>query len=486
MSAGGKGRELVFALELVLAWALACLAGNVYGRNTYGNDSSSSIIKSLPGFTGELPFYLETGYIGVGDDEEVQLFYYFVKSQGEPTQDPLLLWVDGGPGCSSFSGFFFESGPLTFDSRNYSGFLPELYLNPFTWIQGINILYMDGPVGAGFSYSKTQEGYYVDDYQFSQQSYEFLRKWLVNHPQYLENELYIGGDSYSGIPIPLLVQLVLTGNKDGDKPTLNLRGYVLGNPVTDSFIDSNAKIPYAHRLSLISDDLYEAANVSCKGDFVNVESNNTPCLLDLKAIDDLTREILLVHILEPDCSNALPVPEDDPASLRRYLKENPDPSENSKLNGPALWCRNYNHMMCSIWANDDTVQAALNVRPGTKKYWQYCNSSLAYTKDVTSVIDYHKNFTKSDLRALIYSGDHDMSIPHMGTQKWINSMNMTLEEKWRAWSVDNQTAGYTKKYKNNDFSLTFVTLKGAGHFAAEYKVTEASAMIGRWIAHYTL
>jgi serine carboxypeptidase-like clade 1 len=71
---------------------------------------SRSTVKYLPGFRGALPFELETGYVAVGDSEDVELFYYFVKSERSPKEDPLLLWLVGGPGCSGWTGVAYEIG----------------------------------------------------------------------------------------------------------------------------------------------------------------------------------------------------------------------------------------------------------------------------------------------------------------------------------------------------------------------------------------
>ncbi|XP_044508809.1 serine carboxypeptidase-like 18 [Mangifera indica] len=162
---------------------------------------SGQIVKYLPGYDGELPFKLETGYISVNESE---LFYYFIESQGNPEEDPLFLWMTGGPGCSSFNGLIYEigkddifTGPLEFDIDNYTG--------------TASFIFLDSPVGTGFSYSTNSDAWASSDTAAAKEAYEFLRKWLTDNPKYLALELFIGGDSYSGIIVPLITKLVVEG-----------------------------------------------------------------------------------------------------------------------------------------------------------------------------------------------------------------------------------------------------------------------------------
>ncbi|KAF6145691.1 hypothetical protein GIB67_028912 [Kingdonia uniflora] len=146
---------------------------------------SKSTVTELPGFPGSLPFELETGYVGVGEGENVQLFYYFVKSDNNPKDDPIILWLTGG--------------------------------------HVANILFIDSPVGAGFSYLKTAEGNISGERQTCWQTYEFLKKWLIGHPEFLPNPIYIGGVSYGGFTVPLVVQHISDANKAGIEPFVNLK-----------------------------------------------------------------------------------------------------------------------------------------------------------------------------------------------------------------------------------------------------------------------
>ncbi|BFG42104.1 hypothetical protein CerSpe_283800 [Prunus speciosa] len=443
--------------------------------------ASSSIINTLPGFSGDLPFKLETGYVGVGNLDDIQLFYFFIESERSPKEDPLLLWLSGGPGCSSFTAMVYDSiGPLIFNYANSSGNEPTFLLNPYSWTKIANVIFLDQPVGTGYSYAKSWEEYRTGDTLSCTQTYEFLRKWLKDHPQFLKNPLYIAGDSYSGITVPIVAQQVSNGNEAGHEPPMNLKGYVLGNPWTEPTYDVNSRIKYAHRMALISNELYESTKTNCKGEYFQVDPSNAPCLENLQEVNECIQKLNLAQILEPKCSTLSPKP--------KRFKWDQNFAEEDSLDvlhySTKSWCRSYNYIFCFIWANDKTVQNALNVREGTIKGWERCNQSIDsnYAYDVRTSIDYHRNLTKKNLRALVYSGDHDMIIPYAGTREWIKSLNLSVDYKWRPWFVNGQVAGYTDAYTMKAYSLTFVT--GGGHSAPEYKPMESLAMVDRWFAYY--
>uniref|UniRef100_A0A2N9J1G3 Serine carboxypeptidase-like 18 n=1 Tax=Fagus sylvatica TaxID=28930 RepID=A0A2N9J1G3_FAGSY len=368
---------------------------------------SGSIVKYLPGYDGELPFKLETGYISVGDSE---LFYYFIESQGNPQEDPLFLWLTGGPGCSSFCGLIYEIGPLEFDINNYTGGMPRLVDYTYAWTKTASIIFLDAPVGTGFSYSRTPEGWPTSDSESAEQSYQFLMK-----------------------------------------------GYLIGSPRTDSVIDENSKIVFAHRMALISDELYEQLKTSCQENYVNVDPSNTECVLALGYYQKCIKDLFRNDILEPKCAFA--TPKLNTELDRRSLEENPTDFILSPPRIPEYWCRNFNYALSYVWSNDDTVQDALHVRKGFVLDWKRCNKSLSYTKDILSVVDVHRYLSKKRLQVLVESGDRDMVVPFVGTEKWIKSLNLTIINDWRPWLVDGQIAGYTRKYSENGFRLTYATVK---------------------------
>lgn len=307
-----------------------------------------------------------------------------------------------------------------------------------------------------------------------------MSKWLMDHPEFLSNPFYVGGDSYSGITVPIIVQLISNGNEAGIDPFINLKGYVLGNPKTISSIEDNYKIPFAHGHGLISDELYESLQRNCKGEYFNVDPKNTKCLEDVEAYTQGTNGLNGAHILEPNCGFASPRPWDW-FSKRRSLDDT-----NKELvvseSSPCASSRIDRYRLSHSWLNNDGVREALHIQKGSIGEWVRC-SKLLYTKTITESFQYHVNLSKKGFRSLIYNGDHDMLVPFLGTQAWIRSLNYSIVDDWRSWVVQGQVAGYTRTYSNG---MTFATVKGGGHTAPEYKPIECYAMFERWISHQPL
>ncbi|CAF2119932.1 unnamed protein product [Brassica napus] len=424
-----------------------------------------SIVKFLPGFEGPLPFQLETGYIGVGDEEQVQLFYYFIKSEKNPKEDPLLIWLTGGPGCSSITGLLFENGPVTFKVEDYNGGTPTLLSTTYSWTKVANIIFLDQPVGSGFSYATTQFLDTPSDSGEAKRIHEFIRKWLSEHKEFISNPFYVSGDSYSGKIIPAMVQEISKGNDLGFKPQINLEGFVIGNPVTDTEFEHNQRIPFAHGMALISDELYESLKRSCKGNYDNIDPHNTECLKHFDEFLKCISRINFANILIPRCDQAL--------SPRRYilLPNTSAPSTDDD-------CYEYTDLLSSLWANDESVREALHVVKGSIDKWVRCSSGKPYDSDIKSSVPYHMNNSIKGYRSLIFSGDHDLMAPFISTQAWIRSLNYSIVEKWRPWMIHNQVAGYTQTYANK---MTYATVKGGGH-TPEYKPKESFIMFQRWIS----
>ncbi|KAL0735735.1 hypothetical protein Bca4012_011945 [Brassica carinata] len=415
--------------------------------------NSGSTVKYLPGFEGPLPFELETGYIGIGEEEQVQLFYYFIKSERNPKKDPLLLWLTGGPGCSAVSALLFENGPITFKVEGYNGGTPTLLSATNSWTKVASIIYLDQPVGTGFSYSKTQLLDTPSDSGEAKRIHEFLRKWLDKHIEFISNPFYITGDSYAGKVLPATVQEISKGNDLGFKPQINLQGYVLGNPTTDQEFDYNHRVPFAHGMALISDELYESLRKNCNGNYENVDPRNTECLKFVEEYHQCIAGVYIGHVLAPLCEVAAQ---------------------------GVLWTKQvYSDLQASMWANDKSVRKALHVAKGSIGKWIRCSAKdKPYNRDIKSSVPYHLNNSIRGYPSLIYSGDHDMTIPFTATQAWIRSLNYSIIDKWRPWMIHNQVAGYTKTYANK---MTYATIKGGAH-TSKFKPEETFIMFQRWIS----
>ncbi|CAN6299969.1 unnamed protein product [Urochloa humidicola] len=472
----------VAALLIIISsfWMSSAAAKAGTGRN---------VITHIKGFEGPLPFHLETGYVEVDEEHGARLFYYFIASERNPAEDPLILWITGGPGCSALSGLLFEIGPLKFDVAGYTEGFPRLVYFEDSWTKVSNVIFLDAPVGTGFSYSRDEAGLNVSLTGSGSQHHTFLRKWIAEHPEFASNPLYIGGDSYSGYTVPVTALDIATHNSDHPNK-LNLAGYLVGNAATDDRYDTGGKVPFMHGMGLISDELYEAAKVGCGGDFYRApDPANTRCTSAMMAINMVTFAVNPVHILEPFCGAAVRAPSifqgygsggDADGGRRSMLVQDdvgrPGFLEKKKLGLP-VECRDNGYRLSYIWADDPEVRETMGIHEGSIGSWSRCTMLTHFRHDLTSVIPYHVNLTKAGYRALVYNGDHDMDMTYVGTQEWIRSIGYPIVSDWRPWFANRQVAGFTRTYAHN---LTYATVKGGGHTAPEYRPKECQAMLDRW------
>lgn len=246
---------------------------------------------------------------------------------------------------------------------------------------------------------------------------------------------------------------------------MNIQGYILLSPLTDKFKDFNSRFEFAHRMALISDDIYMSAIKTCNDNYLNVDMVNSLCANSLQQYEQCTSRINLENILQTFCDDNDPMPDCHKNNYQKVVER---------------------------WANSEVVQQALNIRQGKIGRWEMANGTLHYKQgkndtifysyDIFSSFAYHKNLSSRNCQSLIFSGDHDMTFPYVGVEQWIASLNISVEIPWKPFYVHSQVGGYEMKYALNNYSLTYATIKGGGHSLTVDKPKETIVFTKRWLS----
>ena len=138
-----------------------------------------------------------SGYLYVHDSKK--LHYTFAESLDKPESDPVIIWFNGGPGCSSMLGMMQELGPIVVDDGE-----DYFKTNPHPWNERANVLFLESPAGVGWSYAGTDADLDTNDMIQSHDAITALKSFFKDYPEYLPNELYVSGESYGGIYVPYL------------------------------------------------------------------------------------------------------------------------------------------------------------------------------------------------------------------------------------------------------------------------------------------
>lgn len=143
-----------------------------------------------------------SGYLHPAPDTHMH-YFFFPQNGSTYSSSPLLLWFNGGPGCSSLLGALYEHGPFIFADA-FAIFIK----NKFSWNTNANVLYIESPAQVGFSYMDTAYPTWTDD-MVAELNLKTVKEFLKTWPGYKANELYIAGESYAGIYVPTLAEKYL-------------------------------------------------------------------------------------------------------------------------------------------------------------------------------------------------------------------------------------------------------------------------------------
>lgn len=182
------------------------------------------------------PNLLSSRYVTVNQAAGRALFYTLVESTTSPDTAPLVLWLNGGPGCSSMgSGFMSELGPF------YPTASGQLVRNEYAWNKVANMVFLDSPAFVGWSYSNRTSDIKVGDKRTAQDTLAFLLGFLERFPQYKQRVLWLSGESYAGHYIPNLAYDILQYNKAAASDAkLNFKGFLVGEPMCAVHVDMAA------------------------------------------------------------------------------------------------------------------------------------------------------------------------------------------------------------------------------------------------------
>ncbi|KAH9768212.1 serine carboxypeptidase-like 27 [Citrus sinensis] len=388
-------------------------------------DQDKDKITVLPGQPTNVDFNQYSGYVTVNQQTGRALFYWLIESPAsrKPESRPLILWLNGGPGCSSVAyGAAEEIGPFRIRPDGKT-----LYLNPYSWNKLANLLFLESPAGVGFSYTNTTSDLYTaGDGRTAEDAYTFLVNWFERFPQYKHTDFYIAGESYAGHYVPQLSQIVYERNKGIANPEINFKGFMVGNAVTDDYHDYVGTFEYWWTHGLISDSTYRSLRIACESG-----SSEHPSL---------------------DCMTALKSAEMEQGNIDPY----------------SIFTRPCNEVrMCLImkveFKLDDSLSATIEVLVRVKERRAYDPCTERYSEvyfnhpEVQKAL--HANVTGISYPWRTCSGDTDAVVPVTATRYSIDALKLPTVINWYPWYDNRKVGGWSQVYKG----LTFVTVTGAGH-----------------------
>jgi len=356
--------------------------------------------------------------LGNGGDD---IFYILYKSRNLSFRNErLIIWFQGGPGCSGFIANMMENGPYIFNKST------KLARNPYAWNEAGDLLYVDQPVGTGFSRMRGYETECYNETCVAIDMYAFLNKFVEKYPEYQQKSLYLFGQSYAGQYIPAVSAYYL---KHPVKNGLILKGIGIGNGVEDFISQLGTHPTYGFEHKLLSSFEFYVQQIDaliCQISLLIGNANKAQCL---NAFEEMGRKVLNPNDIRDKVGYY------EIGEIEKYIQL------------------------------EDT-RKLLNVNMRT---YGICNGTI-YNKFLYDMYYYPLDDLKfsvdSGISVMLYHGEYD------AVCNWHGGLLVTDELKWEGQKtyknlalkpmiLNGRFGGEYKSYKN----LAFVKVKDAGHFS---------------------
>ncbi|KAI3831327.1 hypothetical protein MKX03_034113 [Papaver bracteatum] len=457
----GERERVVAILVLIIS---PSVLGLIEPDRLRGKIKEKQLADRIVRLSGQPPvkFRQYAGYVTVDESHDKALLYWFFEAFEKPKEKPLVLWLHGGPGCSSIGyGEAEELGPFLTQKGK-----PELKFNDYSWNKEANLLFLESPVGVGFSYTNTSADIKsLGDSVTAKDSYTFLLNWFERFPHFKPHDFFLAGECHAG--------------EISDMKTT----FSIGNALLDDATDQKGMIDYAWDHAVISDRVYNDIKKTCN--FSQSPVSNE-CDTNLNKYFDVYDLIDMYSLYAPSCVNG--------TSTKRKLRK----IEGIAPQAFAKFVRAFNILVLhspkpfptclssysTVYFNRPDVQKALHANVTKISYpWTHCRDNITFWNDApASTLPIIKKLVQGGLRIWVYSGDTDGRIPVTSTRLSLNKLGLNINEEWTPWYTHKEVGGWTIIYDG----LTFVTIRGAGHQVPTFKPRQALELISYYLANERL
>lgn len=374
-----------------------------------------------------------SGYFTVNPEYNSNLFFWYFPALNNPETAPVALWLQGGPGSSSLFGLFVENGPFYVTKEI------KLAEREYSWGRDFHLFYIDNPVGTGYSFTESDDGYPNNETEVARDLYEALQQFFTLFSELQTHDFYLTGESYAGKYVPAIGYKIFTEN-----PTAQLKINLKGLAIGDGLIDAETQYNYGdyfYNVGLI-DEAQKALFVEQEN--LMIENIQAGDYMDaLYNFDTLVNGGFVVH-----------------TSFYRNFTGLFDTYNYLLTFGPID--QNY----YSLYVVSPSVRKAIHV--GNLTYNNGATSQDHLLGDITqSTKSWVETLLDNDYRVLLYSGQVDVIIPYLISLNLINNLNWKYAEDYQIqerviWKVDEndqEIAGYVKQSHNFYEAL----VRDAGH-----------------------